>query len=286
MTMPVESDSPSMVRLLRVKPAIRMARNVAMIEQGMARAATKAGRSFRTAPKKIMVMTMQTPVTCKSSSGSPVRKAAPTVPMMRATAAISHHTRLPMKTATMRLARRPPSSRWSCTSWIERLMKRERSRTTSNWMSWGSPFWISASRALMRSTTATVLVPDCLRMTQRDRVAPVQAGERAGLLLAVHHGGDVADADGAALEVGHDELLEGLGLSMRPSVRRPSSWAAARDAPPGNLHVLAGEGVLDLLDAQAVAGEPVGVDEDLDLALLAPHDGDGAHVLAPSPAGA
>ena len=36
---------PSMVRLLRVKPAMRMAVKVAMIDTGMASAATKAGRA-------------------------------------------------------------------------------------------------------------------------------------------------------------------------------------------------------------------------------------------------
>ena len=71
MTMPVESDSPSMVRLLRVKPAMRMAVKVAMIEHGMASAATKAGRSFFTDRKKIMVTTMAAPVTLMRSSGSP-----------------------------------------------------------------------------------------------------------------------------------------------------------------------------------------------------------------------
>ena len=107
------------------------------------------------------------------------------------------------------------------------------------------------------------------------RVAAVQAGEGAGLLLAVHHGGDVADAHGAALEIGHDQLLEALGRLDAAEGAQALFLGPARDAPAGDLHVLAGQGVLHLLDAEPVTGEAVGVDEDLDLALLAPHDGDG-----------
>jgi hypothetical protein len=71
MTMPVESDSPSMVKLLRVKPAMRMAVKVAMIDTGIASAATKAGRSFFTERKKTMVARMDAPVTLRRNSGSP-----------------------------------------------------------------------------------------------------------------------------------------------------------------------------------------------------------------------
>ena len=60
-----------MVRLLRVKPAMRMAVKVAMIDTGMASAATKAGRSFFTERKKTMVTTMDAPVTLRRNSGSP-----------------------------------------------------------------------------------------------------------------------------------------------------------------------------------------------------------------------
>ena len=46
-TMPVDTDSPSIVTLFSVNPAHRMAKNVAMIEVGMETAAIRAGRQFR-----------------------------------------------------------------------------------------------------------------------------------------------------------------------------------------------------------------------------------------------
>ena len=46
-TMPVETERPSIVMLFSVKPAARMAVNVAMIEDGIESAAISAGRQFR-----------------------------------------------------------------------------------------------------------------------------------------------------------------------------------------------------------------------------------------------
>ncbi len=46
-TMPVETERPSIVTLFSVNPAHRMAKKVAMIEVGMETAAISAGRQFR-----------------------------------------------------------------------------------------------------------------------------------------------------------------------------------------------------------------------------------------------
>ena len=86
-----------MVRLFRVKPATRMAVKVAMIEHGMATAATKAGRSFLTERKKTMVTTMAAPVTLIRSSGLPQTKATLTAATMATSTALSHHRSRPMK---------------------------------------------------------------------------------------------------------------------------------------------------------------------------------------------
>ena len=155
-------------------------------------------------------------------------------------------------------------------------MKRERSRTISNWMSWGRPFCTSASRAFTRSTTATVLVPDCLRMRRDTALEPL--AERARLLLRVRHRGDVAHADRAALEVGHDEVVERLDR-LDAAQGAQAFLVAARGEPPAGISTFCAGGVLHLLDGQVEGGELVRVDEDLDLALPVAHQGDGAHVL-------
>src|SRR4030095_3938833 len=63
--------------------------------------------------------------------------------------------------------------------------------------------------------------------------------------------------------------------------QRPETFllVPARDSSARDLYVLAGQGILDLRNAQTVPGEAVGIHEDLDLAPLAAHDGDGPHVL-------
>ena len=233
MTMPVESDSPSMVRLFSVKPAIRMAVKVAMIDTGMASAATNAGRSFFTEKKKTMVTTMHTPVTLRRNSGSPWRKAALTAAITATRTRLSYQRRRPMKKATMRLASRPPRSRWSCTSWKERLMKRERSRTISNWMSWGRPFCTSASRALIRSTTATVLVPDCLRMRRDTALLPLRRDSVRGSSSASRMVATSRARTGLPLASATMRSSNAATDSIRPRVRRPSSLPPAVRRPPG-----------------------------------------------------
>ena len=233
MTMPVDSDSPSIVRLFRVKPAMRIAVNVAMIEHGIATAATKAGRSFFTARKKTIATTVASPVTLISISGSAHTNAALTAATMATSTVLSHHTSRPMKAATMRLARRPPSRRWSCTSWKDRLMKRDRSRTISNLMSWGSPFWTSASRALMASTTATVLVPDCFRMRSETAFCPFRRDSVRGSSSASTTTATSRTRTGLPLKSATIRSSNASTDSIRPSVRRPSSDRPAVRRPPG-----------------------------------------------------
>ena len=79
---------------------------------------------------------------------------------------------LRMKNSTTSAARNPPRIRCSCTSLIERRIKRDWSRTISKRMSCGSIFLISSSLAPTRSTTSTVLVPDCLRINKETAFLP------------------------------------------------------------------------------------------------------------------
>ena len=222
-----------MVRLLRVKPAIRMAVKVATMEHGIATAATNAGRSFFTDRKKSMVATVASPVTLISSSASPWKKARLTAATMARSTALSHQRRRPMKAATMRLARSPPSRRWSCTSWKERLMKRERSRTGSNLMSWGSPFWSSARRALTASTTATVLVPDCFRMSMETAFSPFKRESVRGSSSPSTTVAMSRTRTGLPLKSATMRSLNASTDSMRPSVRSPSSVRPEVSRPPG-----------------------------------------------------
>ena len=138
-----------------------------------------------------------------------------------------------MKTATMRLARRPPSSTWSLTSSKLRLMNFERSRTISKRMSWGSPFWISSSFALMRSTTATVFVPDCLRMTSETAFRPLR---RASVRASSSPSTTIAMSrmrTGPVLRSATISSSNPCGDSIRPRVRTPSSRAPPVSRPPG-----------------------------------------------------
>jgi hypothetical protein len=232
-TIPVDSESPSIVRLFSVKPAMRMATNVATMEAGMATAAMKAGRSFRTARKNTSVTRMARPVTLMRSSGSPQTNARVTASTMASRTRLSCQTSRPMNAATMRLARSPPRRRWSCTSWNERLMKRERSRTTWNRMSWGSPFCTSARRSLTRSTTATVLVPDCFRMSMETALALLRRERVRGSSSASLTRATSRTRTGLPLKSATMRSLKAATDSMRPSVRRPSSLAPAVRRPPG-----------------------------------------------------
>ena len=186
-TMPVETDRPSIVMLFSVKPAHRMAKKVAMIDVGMDTAAMSAGRQFR-------------------------------------------H---PRNTQTMRLARRAPRTRWCWTSPSARLMKRDWSRTTSMVTSGGSACRTSVRRAFTRSTTATVLVPDCLRTrsatafwpSSRDKVRGSSSASRTAAMSRIRTGPRAVSATTI--------VSKSATAVTRPSVRSPSSRPAPVRRPPG-----------------------------------------------------
>jgi hypothetical protein len=112
-------------------------------------------------------------------------------------------------------------------------MKRERSRTIWNWMSWGRPFCTSASRAFTRSTTATVLVPDCLRMRRETALAPFRRESVRGSSSASATVAMSRTRTGLPLKSATMRSLKDSTDSMRPSVRRPSSLPPAVSRPPG-----------------------------------------------------
>ena len=233
MTMPVDTDSPSIVTLLSVKPAARMAKKVAMIEVGIEIAAISAGRQFRQ----------------------------------------------PRKSQTIRLASRAPSTRWCWTSPSARWMNRDWSRTTPIVTSAGRLSCSSAIRAFTRSTTATVLVPDCLRTSSDTAFWPSSRDQRARLFLAVHDLADVPHPHRPARRLRHDDGLE-IRHGLDPAERaQPLLALGPGEASAGDLHALLLEGGPHLLDRQAVGLEAVGVEGELDLALALADQGDGPDVL-------
>ena len=233
MTMPVDTDSPSIVTLLSVKPAARMAKKVAMIEVGIEIAAISAGRQFRQ----------------------------------------------PRKSQTMRLAKTAPSTRWCWTSPSARWMKRDWSRTTSIVTSGGRLACSSAIRAFTRSTTATVFVPDCLRTSSDTAFWPSSRDSERGSSSPSTTSPMSRIRTGPRTVSATTTVSKSGTVSIRPSVRTPSSRSGPVEAPAGDLHALLLEGGPHLLDRQAVGLEPVGVDGDLDLALALADQRDGADVL-------
>ena len=91
------------------------------------------------------------------------------------------------------------------------------------------------------------------------RVGAVEARERARLLLGVRHRGDVAHAHRAALEVGHDEVVERLHRLDAAQGAQAFLVAARGEPPAGDLDVLPQQRVLHLLDGQVEGGELVRV---------------------------
>ena len=161
MTMPVASDSASIVMLLSVKPAIFMNVKVPMIEVGMASAAMKVTRRFL------------------------------------------------MNRKTTMLASRPPRIRCSLMSSNDRRMKRDWSLPTLIWMSCGSWAWMRCSLSCTRSTTSTVLVPDCLRIWTPIAGVPLSRVRAADFLDAVLDGADVGKRDHRPVgAIGDDDAVE------------------------------------------------------------------------------
>ena len=112
-------------------------------------------------------------------------------------------------------------------------MKRDRSRTISNLMSWGSPFCTSASRALTASTTATVLVPDCLRMRRETALSPFRRESVRGSSSPSRTTATSRTRTGLPFESATMRSSKASTDSMRPSVRRPSSERPVVRRPPG-----------------------------------------------------
>ena len=114
------------------------------------------------------------------------------------------------------------------------------------------------------------LTPDFERHVRR----AIQPRERALLLRPVRHRPDVGEADGRAVHVRDDEILE--SARVREASERPErDLAAARvHVAPGHVGILALEGGPDLCDRDAVGREAVDVDPDVDRALEAAHDRD------------
>ncbi len=186
MTMPVASESASIVMLLRVKPAIFMKVKVPMIEVGIASAAMKVTRRLR------------------------------------------------MNRNTTTLASRPPSTRCSLMSSNDRRMKRDWSLPMLIWMSCGSCAWMRCSLSCTRSTTSTVLVPDCLRTCTPIAGVPLR---RVALLISWVVSSTRPTSPKVMTEPSDryemTMRLKSSTFLIRPIVRSATSAGPAVNWPPG-----------------------------------------------------
>ena len=66
---------------------------------------------------------------------------------------------------------------------------------------------------------------------------------------------------------------------MRPVVRMVKSFAPFFQAAAGQFQVLRAQGIEDVGDGEVVGAKLIGIDQDVDLALRAAHDGDLADAL-------
>ena len=146
------------------------------------------------------------------------------------------------------------------TPFIERMMKRALSETTTSVVPTGAVLFSSAMRSCMRRESATSFAPRCLRML--------------------------------TMMAGLPSYIDELRASSRPSSTRATSRSAddayavllrpRLDAPRGQLDVLVVYRVLDFLRGYAVALERLWVEPDAHLALAEAwelHAADSAHRL-------
>ena len=158
-------------------------------------------------------------------------------------------------------------------------MKRDRSRTISNLMSWGSPFCTSASRALTASTTATVLVPDCLRMRRETALSPFSRESVRGSSSPSRTTATSRTRTGLPFESATMRSSKASTDSMRPSVRRPSSERPAVRRPPGISTFWRWSASFSVWMERLNETSLSGSASDLDLALPVADEGDRADVL-------
>ena len=204
MTMPVASESASIVMLLSEKPSARITANVPMIEIGIASAGDDR----------------HAPVAHEEEHDQRGQEAA------EDQVVLDLLERLADEAATDR--------------GVGRTL-----------MSDGSVAWIRSSRAMTRSTTSTVLVPDCLRIDIEMAFSPSSRVWLRDFFVRVGDARDVAERDDRAVPVEQHDLLE-LADVAQPShrahreLRRPGDEAAA-----GDLGVLAVDRAGDLLRPSA-----------------------------------
>jgi hypothetical protein len=120
---------------------------------------------------------------------------------------------------------------------------------------------------------------------QQDRRLALVVGEGAALGHAVLGVADVADADGHAVDVLDDDVVELLDL-LDPAHRAHAQLLGpANDAAPGGLDVFGADGPLHVLGGEVVAVQLVQVEHYVDLALAPAADvdrGDAVHGFQPA----
>ncbi len=188
-------------KLLRKRPMIppmkATGRNTAMSDSVVARTARPMSRVARAAATKgffffssmkremfsrtTMASSMTIPTASASASSvmmlrvKSIAHISAKVPMMEmgmASAAMSVLRALPRKRSTTSAASTAPSTRCSFTASTLVRIEPESSRTTRSLEPSGSVFSTAESLARIRSTTATVFCPDCLRIDRTTLATP------------------------------------------------------------------------------------------------------------------
>ncbi len=123
------------------------------------------------------------------------------------------------KQKTMRMVSNPPRIRVSCTSCTESRIMIEASRTISTVVPGGSSFCRTSISFFTRSTTPTVLAPDCLRISSPMAGNAVYQGQRPLLFDAVMNLRYFGQGNRTPCPPGdyHGfELFDGVGFSRNP----------------------------------------------------------------------
>ena len=172
------------------------------------------------------------------------------------------------------------------TPFIERMMKRALSETTTSVVPTGAVLFSSAMRSCMRRESATSFAPRCLRMLTMMAGLPsyideLRASSRPSSTRATSRRRITAPSRTAM-----GRYSSSAAEAYSPMMRMPYSFVPVSTRPAGSstclLYILVVYRVLDFLRGYAVALERLGVEPDAHLALAEAwelHAADSAHRL-------
>ena len=123
-----------------------------------------------------------------------------------------------------------------------------------------------------------VLAPCVLTTSRATARSPLSSGDVLQLLLAVDHGGDLAQVDRGEAAAGHDQVGEAAGLGDAAGDLDQPVVVAALDVAGREVLVLVADRPHDVVDADAQRMHAAGIELDVDLPLDAADDRDAADV--------